>query len=100
MIVLDGTPSGSTPEEEALLTSQGLLLFPSEKYRSKRAESAEDGKKKLTELEALLKISTKGIKSSRMVSSKGALNVILGGVNDSHLAVIERALNASRYAGF
>jgi len=102
VIVLDGTPSGATAEAESILASmrQPSLRERLEKFKEQASKINDNAEKDLAELEALINLDAEGIKRLENGQLERVLNVVLRQVKESHLAVVKRALNASRYAGF
>ena len=103
VIVLDGTPSGTDDEEEKLLAN---VRFPSLSERSQAFKEQlvslnNEAERELTALERLVaSLDVEEIKKLQNGKLEKALNIILKEVKESHLNIIRRALNASRYAGF
>jgi len=91
LIIVDGTPSSITPriaEQEKKAAAMGKEL-------------SIDAEKELAELEQVLKtMDAEAIKKLSNGKLEQTLNHILYGVKQSHVDVMSRVLNASRYAGF
>ncbi len=91
MIIVDGTPSNITPriveqEKKAAEVSKELTI---------------DAEKELAELERVLRtMDVEAIRRLENGALEKTLNHILYGVKQSHVDVMSRVLNASRYAGF
>ena len=71
-----------------------------EKFKEQASKINDNAEKDLAELEALINLDAEGIKRLENGQLERVLNVVLRQVKESHLAVVKRALNASRYAGF
>ncbi len=91
MIIVDGTPSSMTPK-----------IVEQEKIAKEvHGESGINAEKEMAELERILKtMDSETIKKMENGVLEKTLNQILYGVKQSHVDVMERVLNASRYAGF
>lgn len=103
LITLDGTPGGSTPEEEAKLMGirQKSLKERMQAFSEQEADLLKKAEKELEELERIMKdLDEDAIKLLENGQLERTLNFILNQVRESHLSVIDRVLNASRYAGF
>jgi hypothetical protein len=91
MIIVDGTPSSITPK----------IVEQEKKAAEASKELSVDAEKELVELERILKtMDVEAIKNLENGKLEKTLNHILYGVKQSHVDVMSRVLNASRYAGF
>ncbi|MEI8123966.1 MAG: response regulator, partial [bacterium] len=102
-ISLDGTPAGMSEAEEKLISGirQKSLKERRKQFDEEKGKVVENADKLLKELEDLIaNLDEEGIKKLKNGKLEKALNAILGQVRESHLAVVDRVLNASRYAGF
>ena len=91
MIIVDGTPSNITPK----------IVEQEKKATEVHKELSVDAEKELAQLEHILKtMDAESIKKLENGVLEKTLNNILYGVKQSHVDVMERVLNASRYAGF
>jgi len=91
LIVVDGTPASITPKIVE------LEARAAEAHKETEAEA----EKKLAELERVLQtMDVEQIKNLSNGVLENTLNTILYGVKQSHVDVLERVLNASRYGGF
>ncbi len=91
MIIVDGTPSSITPK----------IVEQEKKAAGMGKELAVDAEKQLAELERVLKtMDVEAIKKLSNGKLEQTLNHILYGVQQPHVDVMSRVLNASRYAGF
>lgn len=91
LIIVDGTPSSITPK---IIEQEKMAAGMSQ-------ELSVDAEKKLAELENILKtMDVEAIKKLENGQLEKTLNHILYGVRQSHVDVMNRVLNASRYAGF
>jgi hypothetical protein len=91
MIIVDGTPSNITPK----------IIEQEKKAAEIHRELGVDAEKELAKLEDILKtMDAESIKKLENGVLEKTLNNILYGVKQSHVDVMERILNASRYAGF
>jgi hypothetical protein len=102
-ISLDGTPAGMSEAEERMLFGirQKSLKEKREQFEQGKDKINVDAEKMMKELEDLIaNLDEEGIKKLKNGKLEKALNAILGQVRESHLAVVDRVLNASRYAGF
>lgn len=102
-LTLDGTPHGMTEEEEKMLSAirQQSLKDRMEQLKKEKEKIVTNAETLLSELENLVSdLDEESIKRLQNGKLERALNAILGQVKESHLAVVDRVLNASRYAGF
>ena len=102
-VPIDATPSGIDENEERILSGirRKSLKERRREFESKKDKINEEAEKMLVDLEKLVSnIDEDGIKRLRNGQLEKALNAILRQVRESHLAVVDRVLNASRYAGF
>lgn len=91
MIIVDGTPSSITPK----------IVEQEKKAQEIHKELGVDAEKELAQLEHILKtMDVEAIKKLDNGKLEQTLNHILYGVKQSHVDVMNRVLNASRYAGF
>lgn len=91
LIIVDGTPSSITPK---IIEQEKMAAGMSQ-------ELSVDAEKELAELENILKtMDVEEIKKLENGQLEKTLNHILYGVRQSHVDVMNRVLNASRYAGF
>ncbi len=103
IILLDGTPDGITDEEKKIIQQiqQPSLEEKEKMFDVKKEDINEDANKKLAELETLVKnLDAESIKRLENGELERTLNIVLKQVRESHLSVIDRLLNASRYGGF
>ncbi len=91
LIIVDGTPSRITPKITELEAKAVEI----------QKELVVDAEAEMQKLEAALQtLPPEDIKKLANGELEKTLNQILSGVKESHVAVMERVLNASRYAGF
>lgn len=103
IITLDGTPHGLNEAEELMLGRMRELSLKERRaqFEKEKTKVVVDAEKNLRELEELIaRLNPDAIKKLENGKLEGYLNTILGQVRESHLGVIDRLLNASRYAGF
>lgn len=103
IILLDGTPDGITDEEKKIIQQiqQPSLEERENMFDAKKENINEDANKKLIELEMLVKnLDSESIRHLENGELERTLNIVLKQVRESHLSVIDRLLNASRYGGF
>ncbi len=102
IIIVDGTPSGVTPEEQALL---GAIQRPSlARQIAQKHENAqhllEEAQERFAEMERIL--DGADVETIRELSNgvlEGVVNTILRyGVKESHVQVLRTLLNASQYS--
>jgi len=103
IIEIDGTPHGLNDiDEKALSRIRQLSLKERiKKFEEGKEKAQEDQSEKMRELEDLVsKLDDESIKKLQNGELEQFLNTILSSVKESHVAVIDSILNASRYAGY